>query len=88
MEVATKNSEALLGAQLGVMNMSCEWSGKCESLLGVAQGVAKVSRERQPRVVSQNVGRGCEPQSEVANGSREIKKLGAYVIGIPEGGIN
>ena len=41
MEVATKNSESQLVARLGVMNVSREWSRKCESQMRVASGVMK-----------------------------------------------
>ena len=52
MEVATKNSESRLWARSGVMNVSLEWSRERESLMGVAGGVANVSRKRESRVES------------------------------------
>ena len=48
--------------------MSLEWSHERESLMGVASGVANMSRESESRVESRNVGH----ETWVANVSREM----------------
>ena len=73
--------ELRVGARSGVASKSREWGRERESRKGVANG----SREMESRMGVAKWGRECESRKEVANVGRENKKIGAYVIEVPEG---